>query len=325
MLRRPGLRCGAGGDTSEAALTCGGRSVCPRPQWGAQGSQTWAPPPLSAMGQTIWVEVIGPQGGSPHSEASKHVGTSPRLQALPPPTRDRRPQGSLRPHGTADRSGLRPHLTTGRRAFGPLRLKAQAPPPTAAPPQWPKLGSPETQPQLPLLASRAPGGPGAPLLKYLARPQPRRLGQGGRRWRGQGAEGEGMGVGEGVWGGRGGGVLPGGLQRGGAGSPEAHPRSPAPGGSEPRRRCRRDRPAGPRVGVGAVPGAGASGDGKSEWGAGPRYGKADAQRRAPLSVSQSWARLPGAGFAAHGRATSGPLLPALLSLKSFLHQYERGL
>ena len=32
------------------------------------------------------------------------------------------------------------------------------------------------------------------------------------------------------------------------------------------------------VGVGAVPGAGASGDGKSEWGAGPRYGKADAQR-----------------------------------------------
>lgn len=43
MLRRPGLRCGAGGDTSEAAFDLR-RAVCPRPQWGGSGDHNMAPP-----------------------------------------------------------------------------------------------------------------------------------------------------------------------------------------------------------------------------------------------------------------------------------------
>lgn len=99
-----------------------------------------------------------------------------------------------------------------------------------------------------------------------------------------GAEGEGRGWGEGV--GREGRVSPAPRSPAGRGAPRRTP-APRPAAQEPRRRCWWTGPLGRVGGVGAVPGAGASGDGKSEWGAGPRYGKADAQRRAPLSVSLS--------------------------------------
>lgn len=73
-------------------------------------------------------------------------------------------------------------------------------------------------------------------------------------------------------------AAPGGLQRG-AGSPEAPAPLPSPRGSGAAQTLLQGQARWAAwVGVGAVPGAGASGDGKSEWGAGPRYGKADAQR-----------------------------------------------
>ena len=105
--------------------TVGGSGITdtgPRQQWGRPSGWRYraagrVPPPLCL-----------PLGGSPHSEASKHVGTSPRLQALPSIHGGPQTTGaSLRPHGTADRRGL-PQSTQDRRRLRPRGLKAQAPP-----------------------------------------------------------------------------------------------------------------------------------------------------------------------------------------------------
>lgn len=190
--------------------------MAPRQQWGR-------PSGWRAQGRR--------EGPHIHKPQTRRYTSLPRLQALPSTHTGPQTAGSPSVHMGLQTAVASDPLTTGRRALVRTEAEGPGPAPTAAPPQWPKLGSLETLSHSPTPFAR-PRGTWGSSAEVSGAPQPEDWVRRAQVEGAGGAEEKGRGWGEGRGEGGAGVCVCRRSPAGGRGSPRGAPPSP-PRGSEP--------------------------------------------------------------------------------------------